>query len=122
MLTENAQSRNAPHTLSASKCSPKKEHYINKYYAWEVSGADIFMINSRTLLYIIGYYSAFSIVKKVNSLSASNLEQTAKLNFCRMLTSKQIVSDVGINFMAEKFKAFCRRMNIQQTIISSYHH
>ena len=35
---------------------------------------------------------------------------------------KNTVSDVGTNFMSEIFKYFCRKVNIQQTITSSYYH
>ena len=45
-----------------------------------------------------------------------------KLTLAKYEFPKWIVSDVGTNFTAEIFKAFCRGMNIQQTITSSYHH
>ena len=38
------------------------------------------------------------------------------------MDSLKIVSDAGTNFMSEKFKEFHSKMNIQQSITSSYHH
>ena len=37
------------------------------------------------------------------------------------MESIKIVSDVGTNFMSQTFKEFCRKMNIQQPVASSYH-
>ena len=44
-------------------------------------GADVFMINDKTLLCIVDYHSKFQIVKKENSSSEDDLVQTAKLIF-----------------------------------------
>ena len=32
------------------------------------------------------------------------------------------MSDVGGNFILDKLKQFCKKMNIEQAISSSYHH
>ena len=45
-----------------------------------------------------------------------------KLFFAEYRLPRKIVSDIGTNYMADTFKAFYRKMNIQQTIPSSYHH
>ena len=89
---------------------------------WEVVGTDVLMINSKTLLCTVDYHSKFPTVKKVNNLSAGNLVQMIKLIFAEYRLLKETVSDVNTNFTAETFKDFCRKMNIQQTITSSYHH
>ena len=70
-------------------------------------GADIFMINGKTFMCIADYYSKFSIVKIVNSLLADDLVQITKLIFAEYGLSKKIISDMGTNFMADTFKAFC---------------
>ena len=67
-------------------------------------------------------HSKLTTVKKVDSLSADDLLQMTKVIFVEYELPKKIVSDVGTNFTAEPFKAFCMKMNIQQTITSSYHH
>ena len=74
------------------------------------------MINGKTLLHIVDYHSKFPIVKKVNSLSGDDLVWMTKLIFAEYGLSKKIVSDAGTNFKTEIFKAFCRKMNNQQTI------
>ena len=33
----------------------------------------------------------------------------------------KIMSDAGGNFMSEKFKKFCKKLNIELTVSSSYH-
>ena len=89
---------------------------------WGVVGADVFMIYGKTLLCIIDYHCKSPEVKKVNSLSVDDLVQMIKLMFAEYGLPKKIVSDLCANFIAETFKAFYRKMNIQQTTISSYHH
>ena len=61
--------------------SEKALHYIVPCRPWEVVGADVFVINNKTHLCIVDYHSKFPIVKNVNSLSADNQMQTAKLIF-----------------------------------------
>ena len=70
-------------TWNTKESSIKKRHYIIKYHAglWEVVGADIFMINGKTLLCITNYHSKFPMAKKVNSLLADDLGQMTKLIF-----------------------------------------
>ena len=55
-------------------------HYEISCKLWEVIGADIFIMNNKTLLCIADYYK-FPIVKKVGSLSTHDLVQMAKLIF-----------------------------------------
>ena len=35
---------------------------------------------------------------------------------------KKIVSDASMNFTSENSKQYCRQLNIEQAITSSYHH
>ena len=65
----------------------------------DVVGADIFSINKKTLLFIVNYYSKFSITKKADGLSADNLIRTAKMLFVETGLPKKIVSDAGTNFI-----------------------
>ena len=50
-----------------------------KLIKFKVVGADVFMINGKTLLWIVDYHSKFPIVKQVNSLSADDVVQMTKL-------------------------------------------
>ena len=56
-------------------------HYEIVCKPWEVVCADIFMLNDKTLLYFVDYYSKFPIKKKVGSLWGDDLVQMAKLIF-----------------------------------------
>ena len=98
--------------LEYQQTQPKKKCYIMKYH--DDHGKYV-------VLCIAHYYSKLPIVKKVNSLSKADLVQMTKLIFAEHGLLKKIVSDVGSNFTAETFKDFCRKMNVQQTITSSYH-
>ena len=89
---------------------------------WEVVGADIFSIKDYTLLCIEDYYSKFPNIRKADSLAANDLVKTAKIVFTKFGLPKKIISDAGTNFALNTFKQFCRQMNIEQTIASSYHH
>ena len=102
--------------------SQEKLALWNTMQTMEVVAVDVFLMNGKNLLCIVDYQSKFQIVKKVNSLSAEDLVQTAKLIFAEYGLPKKIILDTGTNFMAETYKNFSRRMNIQQTITSSYYH
>ena len=52
---------------------------------WEVVGAYIFSIVNNKLLYIIDYYSKFTIVKKVDGLVPNNLIGAAKIVFAELV-------------------------------------
>ena len=56
-------------------------HYEIPCMPWDIVSADIFMVNKKTLLGTVNYYSKFLIVKKVVSLSANDLPHMAKLIF-----------------------------------------
>ena len=74
------------------------------------------------LLYIVDYYSNFPTVKKVGSLSADDLVQTAKKTFAEYDCLKGIISDVDMNFTLETFRSFWRHVNIKQSMTSFYQH
>ena len=85
-------------------------------------GANIFIIKSNTLLFIVDYYSIFPVVKKTDGLSAGNLIRAVKIVFAEFGLPKKLVSDVGMNFISDKLRQLCRQCNIEQAITSSYHH
>ena len=87
---------------------------------WETLGADIFSINNETLLCIVDYHNKFPVVKTADRLSPYDLIRATRVMFAEF--GQKIVSDAGMNFMLDHFKKFCRQLNIDWTIISSYHH
>ena len=90
---------------------------------WEVAGVDIFFVKNKHLC-IVDYYSKFPLVKKTKavSLSADDLVRAAKIVFNEFELPKKIISYVGMNFTSQKFRQFCRKMNIEQAITSFPHY
>ena len=68
-------------------------------------GADIFMVNNITLLHTVDYYSKFPVVKRMDGLSADSLTAAVKVIFAEYGIPYRIMSDVGYNFISEKFKS-----------------
>ena len=97
--------------VPVNTATTKGLHYEILCRPWEVVGADVFMINNKTLLCIVDYHSKFPIVKKVKALSADDLVQTTKLIFAEYGLPKKIVSDAGAKFTSEIFKDFYRQRN-----------
>ena len=85
-------------------------------------GAHIFSIKKNTLLCILDHYSKLPAVKETDSLLVDDLIRVAVIVFTEFGLSNRIVSDVGMNFVSDKFKQFCRQLNIEQVINLSYHH
>ena len=84
---------NAAPRKSIASCRPLK-----------VVGADIFMINGKTVLCIVDHHNKCPIVKNINKLSADNLMQMAKLILAEYRIPKKIVSEMGTNSMANTSK------------------
>ena len=80
------------------------------------------MINNENLLCIVGYYSKFPVMKKVESLSTKDLIQAAKFIFAKLGLNKKLVSDEVTNFLSEQFKDFCWHLSTDQAVTFSYHH
>ena len=92
------------------------------YKPWEMVGPDILSIKNNKLLCIVDYYSKFPVGKKTDGLLVYNLIRVAKIVFAEFGLPKKIMSDPGMNFIPDKFKSFCRQLNMEQVITSSYHH
>ena len=73
-------------------------------------GTYVSIINSETPLYVVDYHSKFSVVKKVNTLTADGLVQTTKLIFVEHGFPKKTVSDLGTNFTSEMLNIFAGRL------------
>ena len=88
----------------------------------EVIGADMFTLNNKHYLCIIDYHSKLPVIKKTEDLSVYSLILTCKIIFAELGLPKKIVSDSGGNFVSDKFRTFCKSLNLQQAFSSSYHH
>ena len=85
-------------------------------------GADIFPLNNKNYLCIVDYHSKFPIIKRMEGLSTESLIATTKVIFAEYGIPHRLMSDGGTNFISEKFKRFCSRLNIKQAVLSVYHH
>ena len=88
---------------------------------WEVITADMFTLNNKYYLCIIDYHSKFPIIKKTEDMSADSIIIMCKVIFAEYGLPKKIMSDSGGYFISDKFKTFCKSLNIQQVFSSSYY-
>ena len=84
-------------------------------------GADIFHLNSKNYLCIIDYHSKFPAIKRMEGLSTENLIMTNAI-FVEYGILHKLMSDAGTNFISEKFRRFCSRLNIKQAVSLTYHY
>ena len=103
---------------------PKEKiiHHDTPLRPWEVLGTDIFHLNNKNYLYIIDYHSKFPVIKRMEGLSTESLNATTMVTFAEYGIPHRLMSETGTNLIPEKFKSFCSRFNIVQTLSSVYHH
>ena len=89
---------------------------------WEVLGAEVFHFNNKNYLCIVDYHSKFPAIKRMEGLSTGSLITTTKVIFVEYGIPCKLMSDAGTNFISDKFRKFCSRLNIEQAVSSAYHH
>ena len=89
---------------------------------WEAVGADIFHFNNINYLHIVDTNSNFPIIQKLQGLSAEHLINAVSTIFTENGIPCKLMSDAGTNFVSEKFRCFCRPINVEQAVILAYHH
>ena len=94
---------------------PKEKiiHHDIPLWPWEVVGADVFHLKNKHYLCIVDYNSKFSVIKRLECLSAVNLISTVKTIIAEYGIPQKIMSDVGTIFVADKFWQFCKSVNIE---------
>ena len=105
-----------------TQAKEKMIHHDIPVRPWDITGTDMFTLKNKHYLCIVDYHSKFPIIKKAENLSADSLLLTCKVIFVEYRIPKKIMSDVGDNFISDKFKTFCKSPNIAQVFSSSYHH
>ena len=110
--------------LEFQQMQPKEKitHHDILLRPWKVVGADIFHFKNKHYLCIVDYNSTFPVVKRIEGLSADNLIKMVKTIFAEYGFPCKIMSDVGTNFVSDKFQQFCKLFNIEQVVSSAYHH
>ena len=103
---------------------PKEKiiHHAIPLRPQEELGVDIFHLSNKNCLCIVDYHSKFPVIKRMDGLSAESLITTVKVIFAEYGIPHRLMSDAGTNFVSEKFKSFCRSINIEQAMSSLYHH
>ena len=101
----------------------KTMHHKIPAKPWEILGAHMFTFHNRNYLCIVDYHSKFPAIRKTEDLPAYSSILTCKIIFFSEYgLPKKIISDSGNNFISDKFKTFCRSLNKEQTVSSSYYH
>ena len=110
--------------LAFQQTKPKDKivHHDIPIRLWDVISADIFTLDNKQYLCIVDYHRKFPIVKNTKDLSADSLILVCKIIFADFCVPKKIMSDSGSSFISDKFKTFCRNLNIEEAFSSSYHH
>ena len=110
--------------LEFQQMQPKKNiiHHEVPFRLWEAVGADVFHFNNISYLCVIDYNSKFPIIWKLQGLSAEHLINAVSAIFNEYGIPRKLMSDTGINFVSEKFRHFCRSMNVEQVVSLAYHH
>ena len=69
------------HVLISSQHSQRTKHYHTKHQGSQgnLLGYDIFAINNRHYLCIVGYHGKFPVIKQMKGLSTGNLIQTCRI-------------------------------------------
>ena len=82
----------------------------------------MFTLHNRNYFCILDYHSNFPVIKKMEDLSAADsLIRTHRIIISEYGLPKKLMSDVGGNFISDKFKRFCQNINIEQAVSSLYH-
>ena len=112
------------HVLSFSKCNPKEKiiHHDIPLKPWEVVGADIFHFNNINYLCVVDYNSKFPIIRKLQGLLVEHLINAVTTTFAEYGIPHKIMSDSGTNFVSERFRWFCKSINVEQAVSLAYHH
>ena len=100
----------------------KMIHHDIPLRPWEVLGADVFHFINKNYLCIVDYHSKFPVIKRMEGLSTESLIATTKVIFAEYGIPCKLMSDAGTNFVSDKFRKFCCRFNIEQAVLSAYHH
>ena len=100
----------------------KTIHHEVSLRPWEAVGADVFPFNNINYLCVVDYSSKFPIIHKFQGLSVEHLINAVSAIFAEYGIPRKLMSDTGTNFVSEKFRSFCRSINIEQAVSSAYHY
>ena len=95
--------------LEFQQTQPKDKiiHHDIPLRPWEVVSTDVFHFKNKHYLCIVDINSKFPVVKTLEGLSADSLINTVKIIFAEYGIPRKIMSDMGTNFVADRFWQFC---------------
>ena len=101
--------------LEFQQTQPKEKmiHHDIPLRPWEVLAADVFHLNNKNYLCMVDYPSNFPVIKRMEGLSTESLITTTKVIFAECGIPCKIMPDAGTNFVSDKFRKFCSRLNIE---------
>ena len=110
--------------LEFQQMQPKEKiiHHEIPLRPWEAVGADVFHFNNINYLCVVDYNSKFPIVRKLQGLLAEHLINAVSSIFTEYGILQKLMSDAGTNFVSEKFRHFCKSINIEQAVSLAYQH
>ena len=99
---------------------PKEEtiHHDIPMRPRNVIGADMFQLNNKNYLCIVDYHSMFSVIKRMEGLSAESLIAAVKIIFAEYGIPCRLMSDAWSNFISENSKISVTA----STLSKQYHH
>ena len=89
---------------------------------WEAVGVDVFHLTNINYLCVVDYNSKFPIIRKLQGLSVEHIINAVSSIFAKYGILQKLMSDAGTNFVSEKFRHFCKSINIEQAVSLAYHH
>ena len=84
----------------------------------ETVGIHIVTVNNSHLLCIKDYHSQFLVINRVEWLSAEQLMMYSKIGFAEYELLCGIISEAQTNFISDKFKTFCWKLNKEHGVSS----
>ena len=109
--------------LEFQQMQPKEKiiHHDTPLRPWEVVRADVFHFNNINYPCVVDYNSKFPIVRKLQGLLAEHHINAVTAIFAKYGILHKIMSDAGTNFVSERFRQFCKSINVEQAVPSAYH-
>ena len=110
--------------LEFQQMQPKGEiiHHDIPLRPWEVDRADIFHFKNVNYLCVVDYNSKFPIIRRYLELLVEHLINEVTAIFAKYGIPQKIMFDTSMNFVSERFRQFCKSINVEQAVSSAYHH
>ena len=103
------------------ECKEPLKPYDVPDVPWEILGVDLLLLERQSFLIAIDYYSGYFEVQDMNSTTSTRVITVLKSWFSRHGIPMTLISDNGLPFSSEDFKAFSAEWDFHHVTSSSYH-